>query len=206
MTKTKVTLTVLALFTLSGCSSFDMSMLNPFSSDDEEVREVNQPIEQEVTEEQLKSMYREWRELKQELMAVVNLDSEISSLKSQLAQQSEALAAIQSAQQEMTDTMKSSMQKPAMMDNMQNSMSANGAFSLQIAAASSIKAAEQAWRGQLRRFSSFLSSYTPQYSKLQTRNGEFYRVKVGSFETKEQASNSCASLQRMGGQCMVRKN
>lgn len=203
MTKTKVSLTVLTLFTLSGCSSFDMSMLNPFSSD-EENQTTNMPEEKvEVTEQQLTAMYQEWQDIKPELMGLMNIDSEIASLKSQLQQQTETLASIQLQQEKMSNEM-----VPASPKTMQSDikMAPSGTYSLQIAAASTKKAAEQAWVYQSKKYPRFLKHYEPFYSRLTSKNKEFYRVTIGEFSTKSIAQRNCNSFQSVGGKCIVRAN
>jgi len=203
MTKFKTALTVLTVFTLSGCASFDLGMLNPFSSDDETSNEskpeMNMPATQpEVmapSDEQLQTMYQEWNDLKPELTRLLTLETDVAQLKQKIEQ-------VQQAKPTTSQPSQTTMKKQAVA----STTTPTGSFSVQIAAASTREAAEQAWISQKRRYSNFLNQYTPQFTKLVTRNKEFYRVLIGKFPTNSQAMGTCSSFQRMGGQCMIRKN
>ena len=207
MTKTKITLSILTIFTLSGCASFDMSMLNPFSSDEDQITDVEQPIQQDVSEDELQQMYREWQELKPSLMNLANVESEISSLKTQLQTQNSMLSSIQAAQQEMSESMEAKMVKTESMGKVDTTKDMpKGTYSLQIAAASNMKAAQQAWRSQSNKYPRFMKHYKPNYTKFMTKDKEFYRLTIGAFTSQSQAKKNCSSLQSIGGQCIVRAN
>lgn len=206
MAKTKFALTIISILSLSGCASFDMDMLNPFSSDDEvpveEQALVNTPATPQASEQEMQQMYQEWGELKPSLTKLVMMESELAKLKQKVDMQDKQLRDISTKQTSMAAS-KQYMTEKSMSKNMSTP---SGNFSIQIAAATNMKAAEQAWRTQLRKFSSFLGEYTPQYSKLMKGSKTFYRVKIGSYSTNVEALNSCRNFQSIGGQCMIRKN
>lgn len=198
MTKTKTIVTLISILTLSGCSSFDMSMLNPFDSSDEkdEMVMTAEPVQEAVaTEEQLNEMYKDWQEMKPELMRLLQLESKLASVESKLSMQSNQLSRI--------ETSLKSRPKPEPTRSM-SSMSMND-YSIQIAAASTKSAAEQAWMAQKAKFSNFLSQYSPEFARITSNNKSIYRVKIGNFATQSQAQNVCRSFQSQGGQCIVRK-
>lgn len=197
MTKLRILFTVASLSLLGGCASFDFDQLNPFSSGDEEKQINDSVIEQEVSEQQLEQMHRDWTSLKPELMQLLTLESDIAQLKQELEQHKEMIETLESASKSMT--------KP-MVKEMMSEPEAIGNYSFQIAAATTKEAAEQAWTSQKRKFSNFLSQYQPRYKQLMKGNKEFFRVLVGNFDTNSEALGTCGSFQSIGGQCMVRKN
>lgn len=209
MTKFKSAVTLFSVLTLSGCASFDMGMLNPFSSDEEqppetmELEAINEPVmmdsSNKVSEMEIEAMHDEWVELKPDIVQLFKLEAEVQSLKSQIANQQGLIQ----AQNKKIAQLESSSQHQVMMP----SQGANkGNYSIQVAAAGSKIAAERAWRSQSQKFSQFFSSYRPDYSTVMSNGQQFYRVKVGSFTTRMQANKACDSLKSMGGQCVVRAN
>lgn len=214
MAKLKITLAFVLAFSLSGCASFDMfgdlfssrpdqpesNATAPAPKATPQQSAMNKPMADEpaVTNQQLKTMYDEWTTLKPRLAQAMNAGADVAALRQQVQKQEMKLASLEKAVQS----------RPAMTAPSSSSSSpmGTGKFSIQIAAASTRKAAEQAWQSQRRRFSSFLSQYPHDIAKLMSNNKEFYRVKVGSFATRAQANSACSSFQRIGGQCMVRAN
>ena len=201
--KLKSTLMLLSALTLSGCAGFDMDMLNPFSSTEENKTEMmameDADMMETASEEQIQMMYRDWTEMKPELMRLFALDAEVNNLKQQLSQQEQHIKALESSKGTMMASTESKT-KSMMMAKHQ------GMYSIQIAAASTMDAAKQAWQTQRRKYMGFLSDLSPTYKKLMRNNTEFYRVKVGSYNTNSQAVASCRTFQNLGGQCVVRKN
>lgn len=208
MTKLKSAITLISALTLSGCSSFDMGMLNPFSSDDEPSQEsmpvdvMDKPTNTSsaaMSDTKLETMHNEWTELKPDIVKLFKLEAEVEQLKTKVANQTSMLQ----SQSKTIAELKSN--KPTYTSS-STMTSAKGNYSIQVAAAGSRSAAEQAWRSQQRRFNQFFSSYRPEYSKIMSNGKEFYRVKVGQFSTRTMATNACNSLKAIGGQCVVRAN
>lgn len=206
MTTVKSAISVITLLTLSGCASFDMGMLNPFSSDEEELPEqrtlANTPQAPRASEEDIQEMHKQWGEFQSDLTKITMLESEVAKLKQKVEMQNNQLKTIST----MAMASQQAHKNNAKQMKTRSVPSSSGNYSIQIAAASNMEAAAQAWRAQLRKYPDFLSRYSPQYSNLKSGSKEFFRVKVGSFNTNSQALSSCRNFQSIGGQCMVRKN
>lgn len=203
MNKAQFTLVLLSSLCISACSSFDVGMLNPFSSDDEETSTVqvkpildNQSLEPKVSEQELNDMYKEWKQTQPELIKLLTLAAEVQNLKLQLDMQAKELTKLKA------DTMDNITKKSFPSTN----ISPQVTYSVQIAAASSKRAAEQAWLSLLRKHNSFLKNHQPIFEKFSSNGRPFYSVRIANSPNNTQALNLCRQFKKLGGNCLIKKH
>lgn len=78
-----------------------------------------------------------------------------------------------------------------------------GNFVVQLGAFSTAGRAEIAW-GKINARSSRLASYAPSSMKFVSAGATFYRLSVGGFATRAEASKLCQQIKARGGECFVR--
>jgi hypothetical protein len=81
---------------------------------------------------------------------------------------------------------------------------ASGGYLVQISSERSMEQAQSAYAAAQRRFPSLLGSLDPQIQQADLgAKGIYYRVKVGPWETRDEAVKVCESLRAAGGNCIV---
>lgn len=98
------------------------------------------------------------------------------------------------------------MPKPAPLPKPQEEPEMTFKFSIQLAATSTEASAQSTWRAQLNKFPDFLAKFEPMISKTMSNNKEFFRLKIGGYDTFTRAQNVCNSFKNIGGQCIIREN
>lgn len=82
---------------------------------------------------------------------------------------------------------------------------AGGGFAVQLAAPGSEKEARDTFAGLQRKYAD-LAGYKPLIRKADVGERTIYRLRVGPFASREEATSFCVKLQASGGQCFVAKN
>lgn len=98
------------------------------------------------------------------------------------------------------------MPKPAPLPKPQEEPETNYKFSIQLAATSTESSARSTWQRQLRKFPEFLAKFEPMINKTMSNNKEFFRLKIGGYDTFTRAQSVCNSFKNLGGQCIIREN
>lgn len=96
--------------------------------------------------------------------------------------------------------------KPAPLPKPQEEPEMNYKFSIQLAATSTESSARSTWQNQLRKFPEFLQKFEPMINKTMSNNKEFFRLKIGGYDTFTRAQSVCNSFKNIGGQCIIREN
>jgi hypothetical protein len=82
--------------------------------------------------------------------------------------------------------------------------SASGGYLVQLSAQRSMDEAQSAYAAAQQRYASVLSSLTPQIQEADLgAKGIFYRVRVGPWESRDDAIKVCEALKEEGGNCFV---
>lgn len=81
----------------------------------------------------------------------------------------------------------------------------SGAFTVQLAAPGSENEARNLFANLQRRHSE-LSGYSPTIVRAESGGRTIYRLRVGSFPSRDQATALCVRIQAAGGQCFVARN
>jgi cell division septation protein DedD len=80
----------------------------------------------------------------------------------------------------------------------------NGAFLVQVGAMRSEEAAIEAWETGLARYPAFYRGATRVIQRADLgAKGVYFRVRVGSFESRDKAAEYCDALKAEGGNCIV---
>lgn len=80
-------------------------------------------------------------------------------------------------------------------------------FTVQVTSQRSEGEARQAYDNLQRRFPNILGSYQPTLQPVNIADrGTFYRVRVGSFASQNEAAALCGNLKAAGGDCIVQRN
>ncbi|MGV6873705.1 SPOR domain-containing protein [Pseudochelatococcus sp. B33] len=82
---------------------------------------------------------------------------------------------------------------------------AAGAFTVQLAAPGSENEARNLFATLQRRHGE-LSGYTPNIVRAESGGRTIYRLRVGAFQSRDQATALCVRIQAAGGQCFVARN
>jgi cell division protein FtsN len=76
-------------------------------------------------------------------------------------------------------------------------------FALQVASITDIRRLPVLWQEMMDKNRSLLSSLEPNFQKTNVNNTNYYRLKLGGFGTKQEASRKCNELQSVGVSCIV---
>lgn len=82
---------------------------------------------------------------------------------------------------------------------------ASGSFTVQLAAPGSENEARNLFASLQRRHGE-LSGFSPSIVRADTGGRTIYRLRVGSFQSRDQATALCVRIQASGGQCFVARN
>lgn len=78
-----------------------------------------------------------------------------------------------------------------------------GNYALQVASITEPHRLQATWRNLLDKNPQLLAELEPNYQKIQVKNTDYYRLKVGSFNTQQEASRTCSHLKSAGVSCLV---
>ena len=76
-------------------------------------------------------------------------------------------------------------------------------FALQVAAITDIRQLPNIWQGLVKKYPNVLADLTPNFQKTNVHNTDYYRLKLGAFNTQTEASTKCADLKAAGVTCLV---
>jgi cell division protein FtsN len=79
----------------------------------------------------------------------------------------------------------------------------NAHFALQVASITDMRRLPQIWQEMMDKNSLLLANLEPNFQKTNVRNTDYYRLKLGGFSTKQEASMKCNELKAAGVSCIV---
>lgn len=85
--------------------------------------------------------------------------------------------------------------------NVENNSEAN--FSLQVASITEPSQLPDIWQLMQNKNPALLAGMTPNYQKVFIKNTDYYRLKIGAFSNRSEATQKCAQLKAAGIDCIV---
>lgn len=79
----------------------------------------------------------------------------------------------------------------------------NANFALQVASITDMRRLPQVWQEMMDKNSEVLANLEPNFQKTHVNNTDYYRLKLGGFSTKQEASRKCNELKTAGVSCIV---
>lgn len=76
-------------------------------------------------------------------------------------------------------------------------------FALQVASITDAHLLPQIWEQMINKNPNLLADMEPNFQKIYVKNTDYYRLKIGSFSTQQQASQKCSDLKAAGVDCLV---
>lgn len=76
-------------------------------------------------------------------------------------------------------------------------------FALQVASITDMRRLPQIWQEMMDKNSEVLANLEPNFQKTHVNNTDYYRLKLGGFSTKQEASRKCTELKTAGVSCIV---
>jgi cell division protein FtsN len=80
---------------------------------------------------------------------------------------------------------------------------ADANFALQVASITEPHRLPQMWQKMIDKNPQLLANMEPNFQKTQVKNTDYYRLKVGSFNTQQEANHKCSNLKAAGFPCLV---
>jgi len=163
-------------------------------------------------QEQHDQLLTEWQQLKPALKRLAVVEEELSLLIEQLEQHT--LAAVdnqknaeQSAipQSQASAAARISPTEPVKGESIDQRVAstADKRFSLQITSLSDPLRLPVVWQQLQRKYPAELGDLEPNFEKIKVGNEDYYRLKVGAFADKQQATNRCSQLKNLSINCLV---
>lgn len=84
-----------------------------------------------------------------------------------------------------------------------NAVRADANFALQVASITEPHRLPQMWQQMINKNPQLLENMEPNFQKTQVKNTDYYRLKVGSFNTQQEANHKCSNLKAAGLPCLV---
>ncbi|NRB23573.1 SPOR domain-containing protein [Shewanella sp.] len=81
-----------------------------------------------------------------------------------------------------------------------------GKYALQLSSVTNPWVIESFWLKLQKKYASALEGVTPTYERASVKGKTYFRIKVGQFSKKKQATQACAQLKNIGGSCVVTLN
>lgn len=78
-----------------------------------------------------------------------------------------------------------------------------GGYALQLSSVDRFSRIEPTWFELNSRFGAQLGHYVPRYERVFVKGKTYYRIKVGQFTQRQQASDACKNMQQIGLDCIV---
>jgi cell division protein FtsN len=193
----------LSLLLVSGCQS-TASTSKANNSDLADYASKQQDYEQ---------LLQEWQTLKPGISRLLAVESELNMLLGELEQLSASLNAAQNAPQVATAPAApepattayalANQPEPEPEPEVQSAQRKAGNYALQVASITEQHKLPEVWQQMLNKNPRLLSDLEPNFQKIHVKNTDYYRLKVGSFDTIQEASSTCSSLKAAGMSCLV---
>mgnify|MGYP003145420843 CR=1 FL=1 len=215
------------LSSLAACSS------NPMQSSDAAATDLKSLARKQQEHDKLlkkhDELLKEWSELKPGLTRLLAIEQELNLLLGQLAQLSTSLEESAASTENHTSTPSVAHYTPTpspqpvqevlataeipepvsteTSDDMAEQtepvapMDAN--FALQVASIPEYYRLPAIWGQLLDKNPQLLANMEPNYQKTNVRNTDYYRLKIGSFATRQDANRKCNDLKAAGMNCLV---
>lgn len=90
---------------------------------------------------------------------------------------------------------------PVISSQVQTTQDAN--YALQVASITEIEKLPRVWAQMLSKNPELLAELEPNFQKVQIKNTDYYRLKLGGFATQQQAIQKCSHLKAAGVTCLV---
>jgi hypothetical protein len=172
-------------------------------------------------------MLKEWKNLKPGLTRMVAIEGELKQLMIQLEKMSTETkvnppatsAAPVAANEPLVETVStpapivplapSRIAEPIENKAVENKpvvaahLAASGNFALQVASTTARDQLPQIWQQMVQRNPQVLAPLAPNFQKTNVKNTDYYRLKLGSFLTQQEASQKCSDLKNLGISCFV---
>jgi len=88
-------------------------------------------------------------------------------------------------------------------DVAQETTASDAQFALQVASITDMRRLPQIWQEMMDKNSMLLANLEPNFQKTQVNNTDYYRLKLGGFSTRQEASRKCTELKTAGVSCIV---
>lgn len=220
--------TLLVLFCcLTGCSSNPIQPSNAAATDLKSLA-----IKQQEHDKLLKrhdELLKEWSELKPGLTRLLAIEDELNLLLGQLAQLSTSLEESTASNESNTPTPNVSHYSPTpsaqpvqeilataeipetvttetpskITEPTEGAAPVDANFALQVASIPEYYRLPAIWGQLLDKNPQLLANMEPNYQKTNVRNTDYYRLKIGSFATRQDANRKCNDLKAAGMNCLV---
>ncbi len=162
-------------------------------------------------QQQHDQLLKEWQQLKPALSRLVVIEEELNLMISQLDQfaTSSATANTEPAVSEPTTnaTVAASSQvtapvkvEPSVTNNAEHT---EKRFALQITSLAEPLRLPVVWEQMKKKHPAELAGLEPNYEKISVSNTDYYRLKIGAYDTKQQAVQGCNKLKALGINCLV---
>ncbi|GAC20085.1 hypothetical protein GARC_3126 [Paraglaciecola arctica BSs20135] len=181
-----------------------------------------EPINQQLIED-MKTHLNEWKTIQPSVERLVALEGELKELITQLSQMAQEQTYTQKdlldEQHEITvekepvpelveissekEYMKQPEVKPETVVETSYQFKNSTAVGVQLYSLTDKNALIANWNELLNKHSKLLVSYTPIYEEIKVRGETYYRVKVGPFNSLQQANQLCAKLQAVNTPCFT---
>lgn len=90
---------------------------------------------------------------------------------------------------------------PVINSQAQTTQDAN--YALQVASITEVEKLPRVWAQMLSKNPELLAELEPNFQKVQVKNTDYYRLKLGGFATQQQAIQKCSHLKAAGVTCLV---
>lgn len=219
---------LLSLFSsLIACSS------NPMQSSDAEATDLKSLARKQQEHDKLlkrhDELLQEWSELKPGLTRLLAIEEELNLLLGQLAQLSTSLEESTASNESSAPTPSVAHSSPTplaqpihevlttaeipevisseapseLAEQAEVAAPADANFALQVASIPEYYRLPAIWGQLLDKNPQLLANMEPNYQKTNVRNTDYYRLKIGSFATRQDANRKCNDLKAAGMNCLV---
>jgi len=181
--KSKAMITLPLLIVLSGCSSI--------SGPSAEMQKItNQQVEIDTLKQQqviLEQQLQTWEEARPEVNRLVALESELNAL---IEEQNELVEA----------------NKLKAREDKRKQREARPFFMLQLSSLYSLGKLKTSWLSEQQLHPELLNGLPARYQQVEISGKQYFRLKVGEFNQKADAIQTCQALIAAGGDCVVVNN
>lgn len=157
-------------------------------------------------QQQHDQLLKEWQQLKPAVSRLVVIEEELNLMISQLEQFAIASANTTATPSANVTVANNSAVSPSRVTPQVLSETAekiDKRFALQITSLSDPLRLPIVWEQMKKKHPTELAKLEPNYEKISVNNTDYYRLKVGAYENKQQAVQSCNQLKMLSINCLV---
>lgn len=182
------------LTTLVGCQSMNSS--TPAAGESE----------LSAKQQDYETLLQEWQALKPGITRLLAIEEELNALLGELEHLQANLANAQKANASTTVAATPAAPAPAPVSTVAPVIpqsASGGNYALQVASITEAHLLPATWKSMVNKSPELMTTLEPNFQKIQVKNTDYYRLKVGSFASIQDASRTCGKLKVAGIPCFV---